>query len=168
MTDKKPKTPQERSGIGRPPKLTWDVFVAICARVRETGVKYKSCEEFGLGGSWVVKRIREMSEAGEPEWAELWDQSLELFADELEIEMHRRAVHGVDEPVFYKGEVVGEVRKFSDQLAITLAKATRPDKFRDNVKVDANVTGGVLVVPGKMTVEEFLAQQAAPPEEEPE
>lgn len=164
MTDK-PQTPQQETGIGRPPKLTWDVFAAICARVRETGVKYASCEAFGLGGNWVVRRIKELNEAGEPKWLELWEESLELFADELEVEMHRRAVHGTDEPVFYKGEVVGEVRKYSDQLAITLAKATRPEKFRDNVKLDADITGGVLVVPGKMSVEEFLASQAAPKED---
>lgn len=44
--------------------------------------------------------------------------------------------------------------------AFTLAKAVRPERFRDNVKLEAEVTGGVLLVPGKMTVEEFLAQQA--------
>lgn len=158
MTER-PKTPQEATGIGRPPKLTWDVFVSICARIRETGVKYASCEAFGISGNWVVKRVKELAEAGEPQWLELWERSLELFSDNLEMEMHRRAVHGFVKPVFYKGEVVGEVREFSDQLAIALAKATRPEKFRDNLKVDAEVTGGVLVVPGKMTVEEWLASR---------
>ena len=167
MTDR-PKTPQETTGIGRPPKLTWDVFVAICARVRETGVKYASCQEFGIGGNWVVKRIKELAEEGEPQWLELWEQSLELFADDLEAEMYRRAVHGTDKPVFYKGEVVGEIREYSDQLAITLAKATRPEKFRENVKLDADVKGGVLVVPGKMSVEEWLAQNSDQQEDAPD
>ena len=45
--------------------------------------------------------------------------------------------------------------------AFTLAKAVRPERFRDNVKLEAEVTGGVLLVPGKMTVEEFLAQHRA-------
>ncbi len=157
----KPKTPQERTGIGRPTQLTWDVFQAICARVRETGVKYASCEEFGLGGNWVVRRIKELADQGEPEWLELWEESLELFADRLEAEMARRAIDGTDKPVFYKGEVVGEIREYSDTLAIALAKATRPEKFRDNVKVEGEITGGVLLVPPKMTVEEFLAAQKA-------
>lgn len=157
MNDK-PTTKQQETGIGRPPRLTWDVFVAVCATLRKTNARYKSCEAHGFNHSTVLKRMKEEAERGNTEWQELWDESLELFADDLEVEMHRRAVEGVDEPVFYKGEVVGEVTKYSDTLAITLAKATRPEKFRDNVKVDAEVRGGVLVVPGKMSVEEWLAQ----------
>lgn len=157
----KPLTPQQRTGIGRPPALTWEVFQAICARVRETGVKYASCAEFGLGGNYVLRRIKELADHGQPEWLELWEESLELFADRLEAEMARRAIEGTDKPVFYKGEEVGSIREFSDTLAIALARGVRPEKFRDNVKVDANLTGGVLLVPPKMTVEEFLAQQKA-------
>lgn len=157
----KPLTPQQRSGIGRPTTLTWEVFEAICARVRQTGVKYASCAEFGLTGTHVLKRIKELADQGQPEWLELWEESLELFADRLEAEMARRAIEGSDKPVFYKGEIVGEITEFSDTLAIALARGIRPEKFRDNVKVDANVTGGVLLVPGKMTVEEFLAAQKA-------
>lgn len=155
----KPLTPQEQTGLGAPPKLTWDVFVAICARVRETGVKYASCAEFGLTGNHVVMRIKDLAEKGQPEWLDLWNESLELFADRLEAEMARRAIEGVDKPVFYKGEEVGTIREYSDTLAIALAKGVRPEKFRENVKLEGSLTGGVLLVPAKMTVEEFLAQQ---------
>lgn len=169
MSDK-PLTPQQMTGIGRPPSLTWDVFVAICERVKQTGVKYASAQEFGFSGKWVLRRIQEMDELGDSRWRDLWEESLELFADKLEAEMARRAIEGVDKPVFYKGEEVGTIREYSDQLAITLAKAVRPERFRDNVKVDADVNGGVLLVPGKMSVEEFLAQnnQNKPPEGEGE
>lgn len=155
----KPLTPQERTGLGAPPKLTWDVFVAICAEVQRTGVKYASCAKFGLTGHHVVQRIKELSEQGHPEWLDLWNESLELFADRLEEEMARRAIEGVEKPVFYKGEEVGTIREFSDTLAIALAKGVRPEKFRENVKLEGSLTGGVLLVPAKMTVEEFLAQQ---------
>lgn len=157
--DDKPLTPQQRTGIGRPTQLTWEVFEAICARVRQTGVKYASCAEFGFTGRNVVARIKELADKGQPEWLELWEESLELFADELEVEMHRRAVHGTDKPVFYKGEEVGAIREYSDTLALALAKGVRPEKFRENVKVEGSITGGVLLVPAKMSVEEFLAQQ---------
>lgn len=160
MSDK-PLTPQQQTGIGRPPRLTWDVFVAICKRVEQTGVKYASCREFGFTGSWVNERMRGMEELGDTRWRELWDESLELFADRLEAEMARRAIEGVDKPVFYKGEEVGTIREYSDTLAITLARAVRPARFRENVKVDADINGGVLLVPPKMTVEEFLAQQGS-------
>lgn len=163
-SDDTPKTPQQQSGIGRPTRLTWEVFQAICARVEATGVKYASCREFGFSGAVVVKRIKELKDLGQPEWLELWEESLDLFADRLEAEMARRAIEGYDEPVFYRGEEVGSIRKHSDTLAITLAKAVRPERFRDNIKLDADITGGVLLVPPKMTVEEFLAQAGKPAE----
>ena len=40
------------------------------------------------------------------------------------------------EPEYYKGEVVGHTRKYSDALLMFLLKANRPDKYRDNIKVD--------------------------------
>jgi len=160
-----PKTPQQQSGVGRPTTLTWEVFQAICARVEETGVKYASCAAFGFQGSWVTTRIKELETLGQPEWRELWEESLEMFADRLEAEMARRAIDGSDKPVFYKGEIVGHITEFSDTLAITLAKAVRPERFRDNVKLEADITGGVLLVPPKMTVEEFLAQASKPSED---
>ena len=167
MTDNnKPLTPQQRSGIGRPTRLTWDVFKAICALVEQTGVKYASCEAFGFRGAWVGERLKEFDKLGEPQWRDLWENSLELFADRLETEMARRAIDGYNEPVFYQGQRVGEIRKFSDQLAITLAKAHRPERFRDNIKLDAEISGGVLLVPQKMTVEEYLAEAAAPPSDQ--
>ena len=35
-------------------------------------------------------------------------------------------------PVYYKGEVVGTVKKYSDRLLIVLLKAHRPAKYREN------------------------------------
>ena len=58
-----------------------------------------------------------------------WDAALDEAADILEAEARRRAVEGWDEPVFQKGEQVGVVRKFSDQLLITLMRADRPARF---------------------------------------
>lgn len=69
-------------------------------------------------------------------------------ADLLEKEAHRRAVLGVDEPVFYLGkEVVDKVgnpvrvKKYSDPLLVQLLKANRPEKFRERYEV-AGAGGG--------------------------
>jgi hypothetical protein len=35
--------------------------------------------------------------------------------------------------VFYKGEIVGEIDKFSDHLLIEILKARRPAKYRQGV-----------------------------------
>lgn len=61
-----------------------------------------------------------------------WDDAVEEGTDGLEDAARTRAQDGVDEPVFYQGEVCGAVRKYSDTLMIFLLKARRPEKFRDN------------------------------------
>lgn len=55
--------------------------------------------------------------------------------DMIEEEARRRAVEGVLEPVYFKGEEVGNVRKYSDQLLMFLLKAYRK-KFNPGAKID--------------------------------
>ena len=70
-----------------------------------------------------------------------WDEALEEARELLEAEARRRAAIGVDEPVFYKGQVVGHIRKYSDNLLMFLLKAHWPEKFRENVSIDQRVSG---------------------------
>ena len=72
----------------------------------------------------------------------------------MEREAARRAYHGVEEPVFHKGEVCGSIRKYSDTLMIFLLKARRPEVYRDmqeqgrggvNVAIQANVDAVALL-----------------------
>ena len=60
------------------------------------------------------------------------DHAREGAADTLEAEARRRAIEGVEEPVFHKGEQVGTLRKYSDVLLIFLLKGARPERYRDN------------------------------------
>ena len=59
------------------------------------------------------------------------DEATELGTAALEDEAVRRAYHGVEEPVFYKGVQCGSVTKYSDKLLIFLLKARRPEMYRD-------------------------------------
>ena len=69
-------------------------------------------------------------------FAAQWDNALEEATDLLEAEALRRAFTGIDEPVFYKGKVVGSTKKYSRPLLMFLLEAHRPQKFRDGVKVE--------------------------------
>jgi hypothetical protein len=69
--------------------------------------------------------------AEDPHFAKLWKDALREAADNLEAEAHRRAVTGVDEPVFYKGEVCGHIRRYSDTLLHVLLKHTKPRKYTE-------------------------------------
>lgn len=101
------------------------------------------------------------------EFHEAWEAALEIGNDYLEQEAQRRAVEGYNEPVVHKGiqafvrdATTGEleldengkpipltIRRYSDRLLEVLLKARRPEKFRENMKIEAEVTGGVLAIP---------------------
>lgn len=59
-------------------------------------------------------------------------------ADALEAEARRRAVDGWDDPVFFMGNEVGSVRKYSDTLLVLLLKAAKRNKFRDRTEVSGD------------------------------
>lgn len=65
------------------------------------------------------------------EFSDAWEDALEDATDSLEAEVMRRARDGVDEPVFYLGQQVATVKKFSDNLAMFMLKARRPELYRD-------------------------------------
>jgi hypothetical protein len=69
----------------------------------------------------------------DPDFAARWDEAVEAGTDLIEDEMHRRAVHGVEDPVYYQGEQCGVARKYSDTLMIFHLKGRRPEKYRDTV-----------------------------------
>lgn len=88
------------------------------------------------------------------EFRSAWKRAADLGTSMLEQEAYRRAYHGTDEPVFFKGEVCGTVRKYSDGLMTLLLKARKPEKYRDmveqgkggvNVAIQANIDAMALV-----------------------
>jgi hypothetical protein len=82
--------------------------------------------------------------------------------DALEQEAWRRAVHGVEKPVYYKGEQVATVTEYSDQLLIVLLKARAPEKYRENAKIEHTGAGG-----GHIPITEIIIQRVVPGEAEP-
>lgn len=82
-----------------------------------------------------------------PALGALRDEAKDLYRDKVSRAVHNRAIDGWLEPVFYKGDCVGFVRKFSDRMLELQAKRYIPE-YRDKSAVDLNVAGGVLVVHG--------------------
>lgn len=68
-----------------------------------------------------------------------WDATVEAAIDDLEHEAWRRAQQGVTrtEPIMYQGEQVAEkvITEYSDRLMELLLKATRPHKYREQIKI---------------------------------
>lgn len=63
------------------------------------------------------------------EFAERWQQAIENAIDHLEGAAIRRALQGDKIPQFYQGQQIGEVRSYSDRLAIFLLSAHRPGLY---------------------------------------
>jgi hypothetical protein len=70
------------------------------------------------------------------EFAAEWEAALIAGGETLEEEAVRRARDGWDEPVWYKGEQVGIVRRYSDTLLIFLLKGLMSEKYGDRKKVE--------------------------------
>lgn len=78
----------------------------------------------------------------DPEFAAAWEAALEEAREHVEMELHRRAVVGWEEPVYQRGELVGSVTKFSDRLLELRAKGLMPERYAVERR-DVNVKGSV-------------------------
>jgi len=101
------------------------------------------CKLLGI----AVENIRR-ARVKDPEFDEAVKNAIEEGYDMLEEEARRRAVDGVDRPVFFQGEQCGVIREYSDQLLITLLKANRPKKYNPGVDIKFGAKDGDKV---KMT-----------------
>jgi hypothetical protein len=81
------------------------------------------------------------SESFAEHFAEARAEGQEVLADRLEQQLVSRATDGVSEPVFYKGQQIGEVKRYSDVAGIVMLKSLRPGRFVEQLMA-VNVAGG--------------------------
>lgn len=126
---------------------------AFLDRLSRTGLFSHAAEAAGYCSQSFRNLMR-----NEPEFDALVQEAratyverLERIADVRGFEGHLEKTEVTETRTDDKGQMV-EVSKtttrniVSDQLAITRLKALDPDRYRDNVKVDQTIRGGVLVV----------------------
>ena len=70
------------------------------------------------------------------DFAAEWEAALIAGGETLEEEAVRRARDGWDEPVWYQGQQVGTVRRYSDTLLIFLLKGLMPEKYGERQKIE--------------------------------
>jgi len=99
---------------------------AFLARLRESANVSAAARAAGLSrSSAYALRSRD------PEFRAAWDEALEEALDDLEAELRRRAIEGVDKPVFYGGKECGSVKSYSDTLGMFLLKSRRGEVFAE-------------------------------------
>ena len=130
----------------RDTKVTPEKRAKFLSILAECGNVTRAAEESECGRIMLYK-IKSQDE----EFSAAWEEAAEIGAKRLEDEARRRAVEGWQEPVWYQGDQVGTVRKYSDTLLICLLKAHHPEKYADRQKsettLDATVQGSVSLDP---------------------
>lgn len=95
---------------------------------RELGSVERACKATGISRArhnrWLELDI---------EYAIAFEDAIQDAADAMEREADRRAIQGVEKPVFYKGQVCGSITEYSDTLLIFRLKALRPDMYRERL-----------------------------------
>jgi len=107
--------------------------------VRRSGLVTTSAKAVGLTSRHVKKECEE-----DEEFAAAFQDALVEYAESIQAELHRRAVEGITEDVYFQGVVCGQKINYSDALLTTLVKAKSPE-FREKLSVDTTIHGGVLL-----------------------
>jgi hypothetical protein len=130
------------------------------------GVVSYAAQEADMSRSACYAR-RKMSR----KFREAWDEALEVASDGMELAARQRAVSGVPEPQFYRGQEIGAVTRYSDQLLMFLLRAWRPEKYRERSEISmpgierAAQTLGEAMVEARRRVAAMRGQgEGAPPD----
>lgn len=126
--------------MGRPSKATPEKMAAFCAAVATAGGNItRGCEAIDVNRMTVYRWRDE-----DPEFAAAWDEAKRIGIEGLEDEAMRRAFEGTEKPVFHLGMQCGTIREYSDTLTIFLLKGAKPEKYRDNAKLDLTSSDGSM------------------------
>jgi len=122
--------------MARPNKITPKKQKAFLNNLSETGSVKKACEAIKISRNSFYNFRKKNKK-----FTEQWEEAEKRGVDALIEEARRRAHDGVDEPVYYKGDRIDTIRKYSDVLLMFLIKAKRPE-YRESyqMSVDGNIT----------------------------
>lgn len=112
-------------------KATWELWLHEFAR---TGRQDLACKKASIPRQTVYRRTRQ-----DVEFGKIVQEIRDMTMDSLEDAAIRRARDGVLEPQYFKGELQGYVRKYSDGLLTFMLTHGRPDKYRPKKDIDLNL-----------------------------
>lgn len=127
-------------------------LVLFLDALRNTCNVRAACNAASVGRSTVYER-RESDDT----FKGAWDEAEQDGVDLLKAEARRRALLGVDEPVYYQGKRVGFIRRYSDALLMFLLKAHEPEVYRERYEVTGAGGGPVR---HRLEVEEIPPTEA--------
>lgn len=101
----------------------------------------------------------------EDDFKSKFEKCVKMAVGVLEDEARRRAIAGVDKPIYYQGRRVGRVKEFSDTLLIVLLKAHAPEKYKDRVANELSGLNGGPIVTENRQVLVYLPENGRNPNE---
>lgn len=136
------------TGVSQSTVRSWQKKAAAAA-IRAAGEAKEQILNI-VGHPWIPAFLQEMAETAsstkaaaaagvtrthayivrgeEPAFEEAWLLARKIGAEALEDEAIRRGREGWLEPVFQRGEQIGQVRKYSDACLIQMLRANLPDR----------------------------------------
>ncbi len=100
--------------------------VEFINHLAEHGSVRAACRAMGVGEHQIYK-IRRHPQAAE--FRAAWEAALDIGIQRIEDVAMDRALHGVEEPVYSGGEIVGTRRKYNDRLLMFLLRNRAPERF---------------------------------------
>lgn len=118
-----PSSPSPHDEEGHLPHTTFtpDRQMRFCDQLATCGNVRMACALSGISAMTAYRTRRRDSL-----FAEVWDRALALARDHAEAVLAVRALEGIAEPVFHRGEVVGHRRRYDSRLL--LAHLARLDR----------------------------------------
>ena len=143
--------PRPRGAGNKARVFTPERKAQFCESLAETGCVQETCRALGVRAAAAYS-----ARDHDLQFRERWDAAALIGTTVLEAEAHRRAVHGVKQHVWYKGEVCGDVTNYSDALLALLLKAQKPALYRERMTI-----GGEAEAPLHVNVTDLRAKVEA-------
>lgn len=120
-------------------KKTWQEstkLVTVIKELQHHGNVTWALKKAKAGRGWVYRWRQE-----DPDFRDVFEEARKCGIEVLKDEAHRRAYEGINEPVFYQGEEVARIRKYSDTLLMFLIKQADPS-YREHFQIDHGNASG--------------------------
>lgn len=97
---------------------------AFLKALRDTGIVTAAAEKVKVSRSSAYQLRK-----SDPVFRQGWDDAVQAALDVLEAELRRRAVEGVEQPVYFGGKECGRIRTYNDTLGMFLLRAGRGEVY---------------------------------------
>jgi hypothetical protein len=132
-TNKQKSTPIKKKRIDK-----GKIQKAFLAAYEECGNITAAAQMAEMDRSTHYKWMRE-----DDDYPELFNERHLVFVEIMEAEARRRAIDGVEVPIYWQGRRVGEKQQYSDTLMIFLLKGEMPDKYKERGEQEVKHSGQI-------------------------